>query len=228
MAKNKKLKHNPKLSEKAKRGKQKKPIKRAYEVEEEYQNYARYYMAIIALIVFIIIALLFIIRFSSNPERVEKYDLVKLDYEIYTLEEYENHEDPSIKKTNKWVNVCSRYDDNCKDGLILGFYNNLLGKKVGDVLNYELFEKCVDKDKDGKDDITGEDALSYGFPEDKLYDTDIVLWFKVLEINKSAPKNESPPESAGYNSNAYGENPYNFLNELVLIMDLKVRCYNLL
>ncbi|MHA1275099.1 MAG: hypothetical protein ACTSQS_16950 [Promethearchaeota archaeon] len=220
MAKNKKLKHNPKLSQKRKSAKTKKNIEESYEEYEDYKNYTPYYMAIIAITVFIVIIVLFAVTFGSNVERVQKYDSVKLDYEIYTLDEYENHEDPSIKKTNTWVNVCSRYDDDCKDGLIQGFYDKLIGKKVGDVVNYELIKACVDKDKDGKDDITGEDALSYGFPEDELYDTDIVLWFKVLEINKSSSESESA-EAASLN---ISNNILNsFFSEILLIIDKKAK-----
>ncbi len=220
MAKNKKLKHNPKLSQKRKSAKTKKNIEESYEEYEDYKNYTPYYMAIIAITVFIVIIVLFAVTFGSNVERVQKHDLVKLDYEIYTLDEYENHEDPSIKKTNTWVNVCSRYDDDCKDGLIQGFYDKLIGKKVGDVVNYELIKACIDKDKDGKDDITGEDALSYGFPEDELYDTDIVLWFKVLEINKSSSEEESA-EPASLNINNGFLN--SFFCEFLFIIDKKAK-----
>ncbi|MHA1149921.1 MAG: hypothetical protein ACTSR8_16920 [Promethearchaeota archaeon] len=190
--KEKRLKHNPKLSEKKK---PQAPI-RPYEEPYEYsKNYTPLYMAVVFIAVIVIIALLFAFFFNAEAKKVQKYDEVKLDYDIYTLEQYEDHKDPEIHKTNKWVNCCSRYDDDCEGGLIQGFYEKLLGKKEGDIINYELIKACKDDDKDGKDDKTGEDALSYGFESDKLYDTDIVIWAKVLEINKTSDSENENTEA---------------------------------
>lgn len=180
-------KHNPKLD----RPKDKKE-ERSKVVEDKYEyqrNYTALYMILVFFGIVIGIVLLFVFVFNAPGTRIEKYDKVKLDYKIYTLEQYDDHEAPEIKKDGKWLNCCSRYDDECDNGLIEGFYKELLGKKVGDICDNKLFEACKDNDEDGEDDGTGEDALSYGFPDDDLYDTDIVLWFKVLEIKKKGSTN---------------------------------------
>ncbi len=190
-------KHNPKLE---KNGNKKKDSTNKKEEESyEYErSYAHIYMAVIFVGIIIIIVVLFINVFNPSIERVEQYDKVKLDYKIYTLEQYDDHEDPEIKKTNTWVNACSRYDDDCDKGLIEGFYQELLGKKEDDVAE-KSFKACIDKDKDGEDDNTGDEALSYGFSNDDLYDTDIVVWFKVIQINKS--------QTASVKFGVYKDNP---------------------
>ena len=198
--KEKRLKHNPKLAEK--NGKKEVPT-RPYEEPYEYsRNYTPYFMVIVFISVILVIAVIFIFVFDANAKRVEKYDEVRMDYEIYTLEQYEKHKDPEIKKTDTWVNCCSRYDDDCEDdGLIEGFYQKLLGLREGDVINNELIEACQDDDKDGEDDNTEKDALSYGFPDDKLYDEDIVLWAKVYEINKTSDSEEDTEAFISYYEN---------------------------
>lgn len=199
--KEKGLKHNPKLSKK----KSQEEPKRPYE-EDQYEyskNYTPLYMIIAFVSIVLVIVLLFVFVFNTEAELVQKYDDVNLDYDIYTLEQYEDHEDPEIHKTDVWVNCCSRYDDDCEKGLIQGFYEKLLGKREGDVINFELIEACRDKDEDGEDDATGDDALSYGFEDDELYDTDIVLWAKILKIKKASAEKEEDTESyiSYYSSN---------------------------
>jgi hypothetical protein len=181
----KKLKHNPKLGEKS--GKSKKgSSQRDIDPYEEKRSYSQFYMALVFVgVVVVIIALVFVV-FTQSGIRIQQYDSVRIHYEIYTLADYESHNPPSIKETNTWLNVCSRYDSDCEGGLIKGFYYNLLGKRDGDILNYQLLERCRDADGDGINDLDPpNEALSYGNTTDLLYDKDIVLWFKIHEINVS-------------------------------------------
>ena len=197
MPKKKKLKHNPRVDQPRTTRREDIPLE---ENEEDYRNYTPLYMAVVFIIVVVVIVLLFAFVFNIEAETVAKYDEVKLDYEIYSYDQYENHEDPEIKKTNTWVNVCHRYDDDCEDcncKLVKGFYEKLLGKKEGDIIDDELIEGCVDKDEDGEDDQSGEDALSYGFESDpkELRYEDIVIWCRVIEINKTSDEEETEESS---------------------------------
>lgn len=210
-------KHNPKLDKK--KDKKNRDYTPYYGDDIEYKrSYTKYYMILVAVGVVVILFVMLSFIFADPGPQIEKYDEVRLDYEIYSLDQYENNKEPEIKETNVWVNVCHRYDDDCEagdDGLIKGFYNKLLGLSEGDILNFELIPRCKDLDKDGEDDATGEDALSYGFEDDKLYNKEIVLWFKVREINKSSIDDTSEnrlftyeddyliPKATNYISNHY-------------------------
>ncbi len=204
-------KHNPKLEKNGNKNKDSSTDK-----EPESYEYGRSYAHILMIAIFVGIVLIIIVVFFNvyNPsvERIEQYDKVKLDYKIYTSDQYNNHEDPEIKKTNTWVNACSRYDDDCEKGLIEGFYQELLGKKEGDVGEKPL-DACVDKDKDGEDDSSGEEALSYGFPDDKLYDEDIVIWYKIIQINKS--------QTASVRFGMYKDNHYSLNHNIDLLKELR-------
>jgi len=181
-------KHNPKLDQPSK-NKKKEGYKREVDSYEDFKNYTPLYMAIIFIGILIIVGILIVYVFNQEGMKVEQYDLVKLDYEFYTLKAYEGQRKPFISKTDTWLNVCSRYDSDCQGGLIKGFYNELLGRKVGDSTNYKLLEKCIDKNKDGYDDYTGKTALSYGFEDDTYFNTDIVFWFRVRAIEKKSSNN---------------------------------------
>lgn len=199
-------KHNPKLR-KPDHGKR---ANRNQAEEEPYDAYqkdnTKYYMAAIVIAVLAIVVFMVVfVRDTDTVKRVGPYDLVNLDYTVYTYEQYDNGEEPTIRATNQWVNACSRYDSNCRCGygsnesieycaksLILGFYNKLIGAKEGDIVNNYYIKACIDDDRDGVDDHTGESALSYGFKNDSLYDTDIILSFKIYHISKK----QTPSSSA--------------------------------
>ena len=182
----KKPKHNPKL-DKPSDGRRKDSIQSDLDLYEEQRYYSRFYMIIVFIGIVAVITVLVFVVFDVGGLRIKKYDLVKLDYEIYSYADYQDLKEPTIKETGTWVNVTSIYDENANGTLIKGFYNELLGNKVGGFLSYQLIVKCRDFDKDGyNDDYPEQEALSYGFPiNHSLYYTDIVLYFKVIEINAS-------------------------------------------
>jgi len=178
-------KHNPKLDRPAKK-KNKESYSREKDSYEDYRNNSPAYMVLIFVGLVLVVAVLFIFVFNNEGTRIEKYDTVRLDYDIYTYSAYTNHEDPFETHRNYWVNVCSRYDDTCETGGIIdGFYNELVGRRVGDTLNNKFIGKCIDADKNGYDDHSGGMALSYGFSNDTYFNTDLILWFHIKEINKS-------------------------------------------
>lgn len=192
-------KHNPKL-DKPDNDKKKKPS--SYSEEEYYDssiNYSRVLMGVIFVVVLMVIVVLVanVYDEEDNVRIVQKYDLVLMDYAIYTYEQYDDNLEPTIRYTNKWVNACQRYDENCKckygvnatkkfceESLVKGLYYKLLGKQVSSNTHTIFIEDCKDHDLDGYDDFSDEEALSYGHPEDVLYDKEIVITFRVLDIKK--------------------------------------------
>lgn len=66
----------------------------------------------------------------------------------------------------------------------MGLYNNLLGKEKFYESDSISLDKCIDENLDGIDDITGEPALSYGRSSDLLYNTNIMIKFKIFSISK--------------------------------------------
>ena len=194
----KKLKHNPKLDQSDDK-KKKGLYQREVDQYEEERNYSKYYMILVFVGALAVISILIFVVFTQGGTRIEQYDLVRLDYRIYTSEDYYDHKDPTIEEMNTWVNVCSRYDSECDSGLIKGFYDALLGKRAGDLVNAKPIDKCIDLNKDGKDDYSGKEALSYGYPKNhSLYNTDIVLYFKIHEVNKSSSTEIQAHTSSGY------------------------------
>lgn len=129
----------------------------------------------------------------SNPAQIGEYDEVRLEYEIYSEQHYEEKKDPEISELNEWVDMCHRYDNKCSsdDPLIKGFYDGLLGLRTGDVIEFKSIPKCKDLDDDGIDDVSGKEALSYGYEDDELYNTDIVIWARVREVRKSSSSEAS-------------------------------------
>jgi hypothetical protein len=177
------LKHNPKRSK-----------RKTSEEEEEYSPpkksaYDKSRTTIWMIFIFIAVSgiVILMIFITYNPREriiVEDHDVINIDYTIWKQENNTyNYSNPFIVVNNALLNVTSRYEENITDGLILGFYNELLGKTA-------LFSKTfsinatVDIDKDGIDDIKKQDALGYGFPEDELFNTSIIISYKILAIQK--------------------------------------------
>jgi len=74
--------------------------------------------------------------------------------------------------------------ENSSSGLILGLYNNLLEKMKFYESDLIWLNKCIDQDRYGIDDITGDVALSYGNSTDQYFNTCLMIKFKVLDIQK--------------------------------------------
>lgn len=68
------------------------------------------------------------------------------------------------------------------NGLILGLFNNIIGKILFYESSYIWLERCIDQDRNGVDDITGEPALSYGNSSDQYFSMCLMIKFKILSI----------------------------------------------
>ena len=138
--------------------------------------------AIVATI--LIISLLFI---SIPSVRVEKNDSVRLDYIVWVSDEDENYDalNPELDAI-LWINVIP-VTENESTGLILGLYNNLLGKKINFDSGLLWLNKCIDQDRNGIDDSTGQVALTYGNSTDLYFNTCLMIQFRILDIQKYNP-----------------------------------------
>ena len=72
--------------------------------------------------------------------------------------------------------------DDKDNGLILGLFNNLVGKKLFYESDYIWLDKCVDQNRDGIDDFTGKQALTYGNSTDQYYNICLLIKFKIFAI----------------------------------------------
>ncbi|MBA7514604.1 hypothetical protein ES705_06636 [subsurface metagenome] len=115
---------------------------------------------------------------------VSKYDTVKIDYVVW--ESDQSHAYDALHPLFDdivFLNI-TPITEASEDGLMLGLYNNLLGKG----LNYDSgliwLNKCVDQDRNGIDDNTGQLALTYGNSSDMYFNTCLMIQFRVLDIQK--------------------------------------------
>lgn len=83
-----------------------------------------------------------------------------------------------------WVTMIPITENNTT-GIMLGLYNNLLGKKIYYESDLIWLDKCIDQDRDGIDDITNETALTYGNSTDQYFNTALMIKFKILDIEKA-------------------------------------------
>ena len=137
--------------------------------------------ACVVLILFIVGAAVFT---YSRPNTVEKYDTVKIDYTVWesnSLRTY-NVINPLLD-TILWVTMVP-ITENDTTGLILGLYDNLLGKRVYYESDLIWLDACIDENRDGINDITNATALSYGNSTDQYYNTCLMIEFQVLDIEK--------------------------------------------
>ncbi|MBA7517400.1 hypothetical protein ES705_09453 [subsurface metagenome] len=122
--------------------------------------------------------------FNSQPIKIQKHDLVKIDYQMWESDKYKDYNilNPLFDDII-WITVIP-ITENSSSGLILGLYNNLLGKRKFYESDLIWVNKCIDQDRNGIDDITGDIALSYGNSTDQYFNTCLMIKFKVLDIQK--------------------------------------------
>ena len=123
--------------------------------------------------------------FNSQPIKIQKHDLVKIDYQMWESDKYRDYDilNPLFDDII-WITVIP-ITENSSSGLILGLYNNLVGKKKFYESELIWLDKCIDQDRNGIDDITGDVALSYGNSTDQYFNTCLMIKFKVLDIQKA-------------------------------------------
>ena len=142
---------------------------------------------LLMIIVAAIIVVLLCYRPSPNPTPpivIEKNDEAFLYYTVWASDQTNeiNFTSPYFDDTF-WIHVVSIVDG-APGGLILGLYNNLLGKEESYRSRIIKLNPCVDQNFDGIDDNTGEPALSYGLPSHVMFGKYIAIRFEVLSIKK--------------------------------------------
>jgi len=141
---------------------------------------------IIPVIVFCLIFVLLIMIFSNDSRVVEKYDDVKIDYTVWVSNEDEDYNPLNpILDTTIWV-IMIPITDNSSTGLILGLYNNLIKKELHFDSGLIWLNRCIDQNRDGIDDFTGNIALTYGNSSDLYFNTCLMIQFKVLDIQEGS------------------------------------------
>ena len=155
------------------------------------------HIKVVATVVVIILTglIIYAFYFSNLPSVVyiQKYDSVKIQYAAWESDERKNYNvlDPLYDDTI-WVTMVP-ITENDTTGLILGLYDNLLGKGISFESGLLWLDKCIDQDRNGIDDLTGAVALSYGNSSDLYFNTSLMIEFKVLGIQKalqSSPNSE--------------------------------------
>ncbi|MBA7541793.1 hypothetical protein ES705_34109 [subsurface metagenome] len=147
-------------------------------------------IAVIIIIIFVSISL-----FLNIPTvNVEKYDSVKIDYTVWESDEAENYDALSpVADLVLWVTMIP-ITENDSIGLMLGLYNNMLGKKINFNSGLVWLNKCIDQNRDGIDDSTGQPALTYGNSTDQYFNTCLMIRFKILDIEKYSPSASLDPK----------------------------------
>lgn len=184
--------HNPKRA----KGK-------TYDVKEEGDPPEKYkykrsktpiWMAIAFVGISLFVVFLIVQTFTPRDiEVIEKNDRVLMSYQVYTSEDaWYNESDLVISVSTEWVNVISRYDGNITGDLVLGLYNEIIGKSAP-FSNAILLSACVDNNKDEYHDPSesGDNpiyALSYGIESLDgvlLFNKSIVIEYTIHSIQKA-------------------------------------------
>jgi len=139
--------------------------------------------------VVIAIIILAFFPFSPKPIYIEQYDEVDIHYTVWESNESKKYESyRPIHNSTIRVYVKAINDTNLAvlgSGLILGLYNNLLGKELYYESDNIWLNRCIDEDCDGYDDLTGQLALTCGKRSMQYFNTCLIIHFKVLFIKKN-------------------------------------------
>lgn len=133
------------------------------------------------------IIIVIIIVVIPKPVTVDKHDSVEIDYTVWESDEAEiyNPLNPVFDAT-VWVTMIP-ITENDSTGLTLGLYNNLLGKEKFYESGLIWLNRCIDQNRDGVDDNTGQPALTYGNSTDQYFNTSLMIQFTILDIQKFSP-----------------------------------------
>ena len=115
---------------------------------------------------------------------VQKYDLVKIDYQMWESDSRKNYNilNP-LYDDIIWITMIP-ITENSTSGLILGLYDNLLESQKYYESDLIWLDKYIDQDRNGIDDFSGEPALSFGNSTDLYFNTHLMIKFEVLDIQK--------------------------------------------
>ncbi len=130
--------------------------------------------------------------FRPNIVVVEQYDTVKLDLSVWRSNEWHGYDEdnPDLNYQNTYFGVVPKNDSSLvsSGGLILGIYNQLLGRQEGYDSGVYWIPRCQDHNNDGYNDNTEEPALSYGNNLSTYYNTDLMARFTIRELVKGGVK----------------------------------------
>ena len=157
------------------------------------QYHLKTVIPIVIIVIFIFTGyVISIVTESDYSISIEKYDSIKIDYTVWESDERRTYNvlNPLVD-TVLWVTLIP-ITENDTTGLILGLYNNLIGKELSYQSRLMWLDRCIDEDRDGIDDITGDPALSYGNFSDLYYNTSLMIQFKVLGIQKADDSQQFP------------------------------------
>lgn len=130
--------------------------------------------------------ILFESNISSPTENiVEKYDLVTIDYQMWESDNLKSYNPLNLLLDETIVVTVIPITDDKNNGLILGLFNNLVGKKLFYESDFIWLDNCVDQNRDGIDDIFDDKAaLTYGNSTDQYFNMCLMIKFKILSIQK--------------------------------------------
>ena len=140
------------------------------------------------ILILIVTASIFgIILFGGNSfspiKVVERFDLVTIDYQMWESGYAQSYDplNPLIDETIVVMIIPITEDKD--NGLILGLFNNIIGKTLFYESDFIWLDKCIDQNRDGLDDInTDKAALTYGNSTDQYFNMCLIIKFKVLSI----------------------------------------------
>ena len=141
--------------------------------------------AVIVFVIFILImGLTLPFLFRSQSTVIQKYDLVKIDYQMWESDSRKNYNilDP-LYDDIIWITMIP-ITENSTSGLILGLYDNLLASQRYYKSELIWLDRCIDQDRNGIDDLSGKLALSFGNSTDLYFNTHLMIKFEVLDIQK--------------------------------------------
>ncbi len=163
-----------------------KSSKRAIHFKKPQFNTKRIVIGAVSTIAILLIVFGLVQPFLSSSQTVviQKYDLVKIDYQIWESDASKNYNvfNPSFDDTI-WITMIP-ITENSTSGLILGLYDNLLGKQKYYESDLIWLDKCIDQDRNGIDDLSGRSALSFGNSTDLHFNTYLMIKFNVLDVQK--------------------------------------------
>jgi len=119
---------------------------------------------------------------SPNENTVERCDLVTIDYQMWESDNAKNYDPLNPIFDEVIVITMIPLTEDPEKGLILGLYNNIIGKTLYYESDLIWLDRCIDQDRNGVDDMTREPALSYGNSTDQYFNTCLMIKFKVLSI----------------------------------------------
>ena len=151
---------------------------------EAYRESMKKIVVVVSIIVLIAFGVVFGSMFFNSVFTVDKYDTVKIDYIVWESDQAHAYDLIHPLFDDVVLLNVTPITENSEDGLILGLYNELIGKGLNYDSGLVWLNKCVDQDRNGFDDNTGQLALSYGNSSDMYFNTCLMLQFRILDLQK--------------------------------------------